>query len=450
MSGSITRARARQIGVLSAANALAAYTQNRHAINNWIGSTARAVYNQYTNRTGTRRNRDGTPRQTTSLRGTRAYGTSSYVIPSRGGSVRYNVKGRYRRRLRMKYGKGKRRRKYRRRGVTYKKMLRNIWKEIHVPQVLKKTEAHQVASKGCGLRTWLCLYYNTLPDITNMMLRSPGGNFFYAGSQTSGTATTQKPYGETKRLHVTKGYQQFIVQNRDNWDMELKVYECVLRRDDILGSYSAFADTWFGSTTTYGGDQPSTNQGPNQPGYAGGNDLLTKVYDNPTYTPFMSNGFCSEFKVIKTHSFNLGPNQYSRLKIRMKPLRMDVEHYRRLLAIGNTGIGGWTKILLFNWVGGPVDTGAVADGKQSKGKPTLALQWDTEYRWYFERCPGLLYTICSSNATANERGTTYGANYDTVSTDTMYVPATCTVQTVAGTAAAAGHHPDDTVVEDNP
>lgn len=369
--------------------------------------------------------------------------SGKYIIPSRSGGI-YRRKRRVRK---MRRVRGIRRRRRYRKGATYKKMLRNIWKELHCPQVLKLTQATEKRSEGCGLRTWLPFYLSSRDDFDNFFARAPTSNFFAAASATPGAASTQKPYGFAKRCHCKGGYFKFILQNRDNWDMDLKVYECMLRKDMPLYVNGALMSNYFGTGKSFSGDQPVSNQGPSPPTYAGGSDLLTTVYQQPTYTPYMSSVFCSDFKILKCHKFNLSPNQYGYLKVRLGRKVLGAEEWSRLSDTNVTGIGRWTKLLLFTWVGGPVDTGLQTDNKQSKGKPTLAIQYDMEWRYYFERTTDSLYTIASSNFGITTRGLDYGSNYDTVSTDTMYVPATCTVQTVAGTAAAAGHGPADNVTE---
>lgn len=441
---SISNYRARQVGVGALAAALSnMYVNNRSAVNRAVGEGARSVYNYVSRAGGAKRQRTPGVRRRA---GVRAHGSPNYVVPQRSGRNLYRRK--FRRRRLVKRKGIKKRFSRRRKGGSYRNMLRKIWREIHCPQILKLTQAFMKQSVGIGCRTWTSFYCGSLTDIGNMIARRPSGNFFTYSAQTPGTATTQQPFGDTKGLHVTKGYFKFTVQNRDNWDMHLKVYECLLRKDQDLITANT-EDAYFSSGTGFSAEHAYTNLGPLAPGYAGGNDLLTKIYHHPTFTPYMSSGFCEDWKILKTHVFELGPNQYASFVVNLGRYGMSMERYARMLQQTETGLGKWSKLLMFTWVGGPVDTGLASDAKQSKSNNTLAVQYESEFRWYFERRTDHLFTIASSNATATEKGISSGSNYDTVSTDIMYVPATCTVQTVPGTAAAAGHRPDDMVTDDH-
>jgi hypothetical protein len=70
-------------------------------------------------------------------------------------------------------------------------------------------------------------------------------------------------------------------------------------------------------------------------------------------------------------------------------------------------IGGWSKVLICTWVGGPTDNEVVGSGGHaSKSICDLFYQRDTELRFYFEPRGNLKYNIASSNATASQLGVT--------------------------------------------
>lgn len=434
----------RRRGTLAAAigSAYGIYRQNGGNITQDAAAVGNALGNYWNN---LKRSRFGSsaPTRARNLRRRVNPGRTRFRTPSSGS---YGGKTGYKRRFKRRV-RGKRFRVRRRfSGVSHKGMLSKLWKEMHCPQVLKVTTARTVVSAGIGLRSWHAVLMNTGDDLSNALYRAPSASFFHFTSP--GVATTQAPYGSCKSLHFNGGFYKIQVQNRDNWNMHLKIYDCMYRRD--CSSVVITGVEFFNQGTT-GADLTSVDRDYGQPQYAGTPDLLTDVYQNPSYTPYMSSPFCSKFKILKCTSMVLGPNDYKFVTYRIPRRKIDLDYMNnRYVDSSNSNhyaVGGWTRMLLFSWVGGPVDTGHQADHKQSKSKNTLSLQIEEEHRFFFERRTDLLYNIASSNAGSHHVGSN-NVNYYKTDDTVMYVPATETVQTVAATPAPSGHDPADLVVEE--
>jgi hypothetical protein len=323
-------------------------------------------------------------------------------------------------------GKKYRKKKFRKKGFSGTKWL---WNQLCTPQILKTTSAFSKEGDGNGVRTNHVQTICSNTDVLAMITRRPTAFVNTAGSL----------FGEPKKLVVTNCIKTYLVQNRSNWDMHLKMYECLVRHDSDIAATDGGINNLFRSA-----DSQTINKGYLQPAYVGATDALAFVDQNPCYTPYMSADFTGSFKILKCHSYKIGPNDYVKHTFRQKPKRFDTR-YRQYY--GKELIGGWTKIILFSWVGGPVDTALQTDQKQSKATCDLFLQWDVDFRFHYEPASTLQYNVGSSNQTPFGYDTRN--YYDTTKATVFYTPATATVQTVAGTAAAAGHQPDDNVTQDH-
>nr|QXP07715.1 MAG: putative capsid protein [Arizlama virus] len=358
------------------------------------------------------------------------------VAPSRqpfsrrvtGAPMRRTRRGRYRPMKRGYQVKRGRMRRGGRRGRS--STLSKIVRMFTTPQVCKVTFARNAASAGVGLRTWYADWINTRANVDDMYLRRPLGMLNQATG--TGSAAETVAYGSSQYIHVSSFVQKWTLQNRSNWDMELKVYECIVRDDqDVGGAATTFVTALFG--TSYA-DRTLENQDYHQPAYAGAGDGLTAVYQNPSYTPYMSTSFCECFKVIKTTPIKLGVNDYVSYVVRCGKKRFAT------IKLDHTGgtsgytdlIGRWTKMLVFTWVGGPIDDSTTGtEGKQSKSIADLFMQCDMTYKFWCEPgCPPL-YNIASSNATANQLGYDTQNNYSTLTAMTQVIPVTAVVETSA-------------------
>lgn len=328
------------------------------------------------------------------------------------------------------------------------RMMRTLWRMMHCPQEIKWTNANYCLG-AYGIRTWFSQTCGSAYDLKNCSYRRPNSLFF--SNTTQGSASTQTTYGVPKALHITSLVRKFTVQNRSNWIMHLKVYECMLRRDhDYSKTVGTTAFNNFINGLLTAGQLNSYNQGPGQEALGGANNNLTVVAQNPTFTPYNSSPFCSMFKVIKTTSMTLSPNDYQVYICRCRRKSFDqvrIDGYINSDINTNTivddrymeGIGGWSKVLLFSWVGGPVDTGNLADNKQSKSACALAVQVDSYIKYYYELDPTPLLNIASSNATGTEFSFSdaTGGNYKTLNNITYGIPYTEVVETIAAPSVVA-------------
>lgn len=410
----------RRTGMFAAGQLARIAYQNRRQLFNTGRTVARGISNLVNRARGAEARRSLYRKRRLSSRSGRSSGTTY-------GKVRERLnKKSYRRRSK----------KFRRRRKKRFSAQKWMWNQLCTPQVLKTTAAYTKGSDGNGVRTWSMQMVASKGDLSSMHSRRPDTLF-----ESGGTA-----FGKPHKLVVTNCMKKYIIQNRSNWDMHLKIYECIARNDI---SSSAIPANDSGILGLFRGDDTTGyNKGPSAPTFAGGTDKLSYVDQNPSYTPYMSSSFCSNFKILKTHSFQIGPNDYITKTFTQRRRKFDTG--RLFPSTGNTTaefIGKWTKVMLFTWVGGPIDTGLITDNKQSKSKNDLFIQYDVDFRFHFEPASTLQYTVGSSNQTPFGVNTTNYYKTDSAGT-TWAVPATETVQTVAGTAA--GGQPDDNVQEDDP
>jgi len=322
--------------------------------------------------------------------------------------------------------RGKGRRRGNRKGGGIMKYLRNM---ICTPQVTKLTLADAYNSDGFGVRSWRGVILNSKNDLADIYNRRPTV-FFQAAGTDPATATTVIARGNSHKCKVTSWFRKFIFQNRANWDMHLKIYECVVRRKK---SYTPDTTTtaWI-RTQFFASDKDSVSRGFQQPGYAGGADNLDFVFKNPSYTPYMSTHFCNVYRVVKTTSHKIAMNDYINYSVRMNKISFDGTDLEN---DNNTGfqecIGGWTKMLMFSWVGGPIDNELVEDANSRQTKANCDLFWqsDSEMKFYFEPRAKLQYNISSSNTTTSQLGIETTNHYSTRSDSTgMVAPATQVMQ----------------------
>lgn len=339
---------------------------------------------------------------------------------------RMNTRGRYTR------GRKKRFRAKKSRKMSDGKLLKYIKGLVCTPKVTKLTLARNYGTSGWGCRSWAVFLVNSKDNLLDMWSRRPSSGFFLPSVTNPAAAHTVTEYSQSHKCHLTSWVDKYILQNRSNSEMHLKVYECVVRRKKsfTLGGsdmYSWVIDRFNQS------DSNVDDKDVLQPGYAGANDYLDTVWKNPTYTPYMSTHFCNDFRIIKTTSYKIAMNDYIMYSLRVNRLTFsgsDVDSQQN--AGFQENIGGWTKILMCTWVGGPCDNevlgGDPATSRQTKGKCDLFLQVDREYKFYFEPRGELLYNIASSNATAAMVGVESINTYSTRSDSTGVVVGASSIQ----------------------
>lgn len=396
----------------------------------------RAVYNATQKRRSAIKNRAG---RISNVRAAFSRATVAPGSASHGGTQRFgSSRGRKRPYLR----KGKGTKKYgrkRRRGGGSGKSMKYLLKMLTTPQITKYTRADAFPSAGSGLRSWSAVLLNSKNQLGDMWDRRPG--VFFSNVETDpATASTQTAFSTSHKCHLRGIYNKLVLQNRSNWDMELKIYECVLRRDKgrtLSGTAQAWVLDLFSKS-----DSNIENKGEGQPGYAGGADLLTKVYQNPTYTPYMSNYFCETMRIVKTTSYKIGMNDYITYFAKCNGKQFsgpDLSNNTDQAGFPEL-IGGWSKVLLFSWIGGPVDNEVVgAGGAQSKAICDLFMQLDVSQKFWFEPRAQNMYNISSSNTTTAQLGYDATNKYSTTPNALYVVPATQVSQSIVGDDTANLH-----------
>lgn len=315
-----------------------------------------------------------------------------------------------------------------RRGSSRSQMNKWLWHSVCTPQVVKQTTA--LGKSGIqSQRQWWSMPLATLTDLKEMLARRPA-KFFATGTTTEFGANTGK-------LGVSKLFKQFLVQNRSNTNMHLKIYYCFARKDITTTQY-AITDT--AAQTVFASDDTTAfNQGPGQPANPVG---VSAKHQYPAYTPFMSSDFCSLFKVYKTKSLVLQPNGYTSLSCKQRPKEFRIEY---LLDTGTPEWQrGWSKLLLFSWVGQPIDAGDIAEGHLGLSKCDLQITQHLDYRFHFKPVAQPLYKIDAPTTTiggviGGDQTSYYAVN---PAAFTALVPPNAVIETVVGTAGAGADVPE--------
>lgn len=346
----------------------------------------------------------------------------------RGVPVLYKSAGRYRSsgggrgRIRKKRFGKKRPRKGKGKGV-----LGALVRRLTTPMTYKAT----VANNGVGfqnLRQIMGYYLGGEAMLQTLAAKKPSNFLFNTALSTSSTAVLQDPGGTNYRLCVDRWIHDMRIQNRSNASMELTVYECMVRHDVASGTLplgSSSIQALFNDAVdlpTFIG-QGLNNLGPGQAVLPTG---MTHNYQNPTFTPYDSNEFCTFFKVVKTKKVMLGPNEIMPMKYNMRAKSFRGDRLSSLLCYEY--LAGWTKLLLFSWVGMPVDDGTTAN--QGKAKCDLFIQDNLIIKYHF--APGTSHLVNYQYGNAfSGTSTTYSFN---PAAFTGVVPASDTIEVVPGTA----------------
>ncbi|QNG41112.1 capsid protein [Antarctic virus 3_III_KPSTAsw014Ch] len=191
--------------------------------------------------------------------------------------------------------------------------------------------------------------------------------------------------GDNYNLHIDKYIWDTRIQNRSNASMELKVYECLVRKD-IARLDAGHGTTKFDPAVIFNADldpQVSLSSAPNQT-IGGSFDTkpagVAHSYQHPGFTPYQSQAFTTGYKIVKTSKFDLSPNEIIQKKFycRAKSFK------GRWLAssASNEWQVNWSKLILFSWVGMPVDNG-ITSGKMSRAKCDLFVTSDVTIKYHF-------------------------------------------------------------------
>lgn len=287
-----------------------------------------------------------------------------------GKTSRAVARKRFKRRFKKRFSKRKR-----------SSFLGKIWRALCTPMVYKSTIA-QAYGGTQGLRSWKAVELAGENILTTLGNKHPS-NFLFNTSVGTSTVTLQDPGGSNFTLCIDKFIWDTRIQNRSNASMELKIYECVVRNDiatsqigtgatDVLGLFSASVDNGTGFFV----GQNMSNLAPNQVAFPTG---VSHHWQHPAFTPFMSNEFCTFFKVKKVHSRVLTPNEVWPMKFYLPKKSVKGSHI--FSSSSYEWEKGWSKVLLFSWVGQPVDDNSV--NNQTKAKIDLFIQADITVKYHF-------------------------------------------------------------------
>lgn len=342
--------------------------------------------------------------------------------------------------------------KYRRHASKLQSIL---YKHLCTPQVIKWTYANSYSGTQ-GQRQYTSHFLGGEQLIKYLALKRPS-NFLYDTSTPSGTlgGTYQDLGQQNWLLHIDKVLFNFRVQNRSNASMELKVYECVIREGCDVNVLGINSKTAIMDLIKSGVDKATNigSQGNAGPGQQDTTTGVGSVADLPTCTPYDSNPFTSSFKVLRQASHKLGPNEIKTMAVNLRP-RMFKGSW---INSGTSGEWqrGWSKVILFSWVGQPVDDGSL--NKNTKAICDLSFQYDAMVKFHF--MPGQQKLV---NFVMNTPGSTSGgisqygpqffgySNGDSAVSGTAnqyyadpagftaVVPASETVQTVPGYNSTGG------------
>lgn len=420
MPGVIRQYRRRAAGAGLLSSAVAGYHalsgENRRALFNAVRGTGNHVLNV------ARRYSNDYQRSRASRSAPYASGPSGY----RSRVPRSNVRPRYGASARG-YRKSKRgRRVKKRRGNSFAKVM---WNKLCTPLTYKSTIA-QAYSGIANQRQFKVLELNGQEIVTHLGNNKPS-NFLF-DTAVSSTATLQDFSGQSNwRLQIDKFIWDMRIQNRSNASMELKIYECIIRHDVASNLLTQGVDTAKGffqdaMDTPIAVGQSGSNVAPGYPSNPTG---VSHTWQHPTFTPYMSNEFVEFFKIQKTHSLKLSPNEIIPRKWFVAKKLIKGQHITSGYA--EEWMRGWSRILLFSWVGMPIDDGTVS--VQGKAKCDLFLQADVTIKYHFLPGSQPLSGVSYTND-INSIGNQY--SYNPAIPAAPLVPASDTFQVQAGDAAA--------------
>lgn len=352
--------------------------------------------------------------------------------PPGGLSLPARYGGRTNRMLRRKRFKRRHQKRYGSRAGR-KTFLSKLYHVLCTPMTYKTTTSQAVAGTQ-GLRAWAQVELGGLGQITTLGNKKPS-NFLF---NSSGSGTTLNDYGGTNyKLAIDKWVHNFRIQNRSNAHMELKIYECMVRKDVSSGVLSTTTgyQTIFSESVPdpSGGYFPGIAESNWAPGQSNVPTGVSAHWQHPAFTPFMSNKWVSFFKILKVHSRVLQANEILPMKfsLRKKAIKGTYINANQALEWQK----GWTKVLLFSWVGQPIDDNTLL--ASTKAKCDLFLQDDLTIKYHF--IPGTEPLVnVSYSAPAGMATSTY--KFDPA-TANMKVPAEAVIQTVTGTDEVDPHAP---------
>jgi len=220
-----------------------------------------------------------------------------------------------------------------------------LYKKICTPQIWKNTWAfarggvlnqRQFLSVLLGSTTVLAEWANKRPTSFAQLTAAPSVTLYGSDRYT---------------MRVQQYFKKFVLHNRSNSSMHLKIYTCLPRNDlnfdqGVTGWAGIFqTDTSVGTA----GVGPGQNADPTG---------LTEIWQYPQFTPYQSSLFCEYFKIVNEESVVLNPQEYIHRKYSCRPRDFKGAY---IGGIGTDLIRGFGKYILFSWVGQPIDDGTISN-----------------------------------------------------------------------------------------
>ncbi|QNG41114.1 capsid protein [Antarctic virus 3_IV_KPSTAsw015Ch] len=269
-------------------------------------------------------------------------------------------------------------------------VLSKIVRSLTTPQTYKAVVAENYAGSQ-ALRSVYGLALGGELILRRLAVFRPAG-FLWNHDGTSMTPNHGYPASfkdvsgaDNYNLHIDKYIWDTRIQNRSNASMELKVYECLVRKD-IARLDAGHGTTKFDPAVIFNADLDVSGTMSAAPNQTTVNNLdgvpagVAHSYQHPGFTPYQSQAFTTAYKIVKTSKFDLSPNEIIQKKFycRAKGFK------GRWLAssASNEWQANWSKLILFSWVGMPVDNG-ITSGKMSRAKCDLFVTSDVTIKYHF-------------------------------------------------------------------
>ncbi|QNG41150.1 capsid protein [Antarctic virus 5_I_KPSTAsw004Ad] len=267
------------------------------------------------------------------------------------------------------------------------RVLGSVIRSFTAPQTYKSVVAENYAGRQ-ALRSVYGLALGGESILRKLSASRPVSMLWNMATGESVDAAGSRVVDLTSASNYTMVVDKYIwdtrIQNRSNASMELKIYECLVRRDVGGVGIPGFTSTKFSPVDIFHRDlhtKSVLDEDPNQnlipATYPAG---MSHTWQHPGFTPFQSQTFTTSFKIIKTHKLDLHPNQILPMKFY---LRSKTFKGRWLTSdASNEWQANWSKLLLFSWVGMPVDDGVTA-GKMARAKCDLFVTSDVTIKFHF-------------------------------------------------------------------
>jgi hypothetical protein len=305
-------------------------------------------------------------RRSSSRRRISTIGTRSGFGRSRRSVSRRRVRSSVVRRVGRRGARGKSRGK-----SSTANLMKFLYNHIATPLVYKQTIAGSYSGQQ-GIRSWASQPIGSTTDLIALQSQRPQRNLTVIG----GTLTE---IGKNNgRIRIKNFVKRYALQNRSNIIMRLKVYECLCRRD--VGSSIITFDANGASNVFNNDDALANNLGANQVAF---NTGITHSSQLPGYTPYMSSQWCQYFKILKCTPMSLGPNEIRPYVVRQSAKELNMDY---IDATSENLLRGWSKVLIFSWVGQMVDAGG-APPPTAISYGACDLHWTYEFESRFEFPP---------------------------------------------------------------